>query len=135
MNKVSTYNLTISGSGGNIDLIGDDVDSNWDPDFGIIWLDMDTKLGPPYGTITINIFYINGKSTADISDVTISTQDAISGTGDELNGKHYHGGEDYKIVNIESNSDYISAEIADIPLEESTTGEAITVSGTFTAVK
>lgn len=94
---------------------------------------MDTKNSPPFATITINYFTYSD-SAATTNHVEISTQDALSGTGDELNGKLYEGGiVTFKI--LETGSNYITGEFKDTPMQEVNSGKAFLVNGTLTALK
>jgi len=91
----ATYNLKIkhvSGSGSGKILVGEKIDSNWDSENGIIWLGNDEK-NEPTGTLTLEIAspYTNtdGELVAYVGSATLSTQDKLTGTADELNGRTY----------------------------------------------
>jgi hypothetical protein len=81
------YKLYIAGK----ELIGDGVDSSWDPSLGIIWLGTDEN-NLPTGTLTIlidTIITVNGIKQAFIASATLSTVDALVGTAQQINGKTY----------------------------------------------
>lgn len=132
--NVAGYDLKMKGSDGSgIIVNGEDVESNWDSELGVIWLGMDEKNGPLYTTITISYVTIND-STATTRIIEISTQDVLVGTGDEFNARLYQGGiTDIKI--LETGSNYITGEFKDTPVQEVNSGDAYSVNGTFTALK
>jgi len=129
----ASYDITLKGSSGSVKIKGDGVDSNWDSELGLIWLGMDTKKGPLFATINIS-YILNSESTGTIRNIDISTQEAISGTADELNGKLYSGSL-FDIDSIDIGRNYITATFKEIPMQETTTDEAVTASGTITALE
>lgn len=150
----AVYELFVAGK----ELIGDGVNSNWDPSLGIVWLGTDEK-NLPTGTLTILIDSIaedaeNG-TIAYINSATLSTVDQLVGTGAEINGKLYHtldgdellGLTDLRFLwfdNVEIGENYIEGrigiydEFGDIaggwPMREATTGELIMLIGSFTSL-
>lgn len=148
------YELVIVGK--EKPLIGDSVDSNWDPSLGIVWLGTDEN-NLPTGTLTIfidTIITFSGEKQAWISSAILSTVDALTGTGEEINGKTYslltkaemlEMGAESGIQFLDSvvvGANYISGEIGrddqGLPtgwfMKETTTDEIIQLFGTFTAI-
>lgn len=143
------YELVIVGK--EKPLIGDGVDSNWDPSLGIVWLGTDEN-NLPTGTLTIfidTIITFSGIREAWISSATLSTVDALTGTAEEINGKTYilmEGVGESGIQFLDSvvvGANYISGEIGRDDqglqrgwlMKETTTDEIIQLFGTFTAIK
>lgn len=149
------YTLEISGY--KKDVRGYDVDSNWDSELGIVWLGTGEEYLPT-GTLTIfidTIITVSGEKQAWISSAILSTVDALTGTGEEINGKTYSlltkaemlelGAESgiQWLSFVEIGANYIEATIGrghdDAPPEgwfmrETTTNELVRVDGTFTAL-
>jgi hypothetical protein len=140
-------------------LIGDGVDSNWDPSLGMIWLGTDEN-NLPTGTLTIfidTIITFSGEKQAWISSAILSTVDALTGTAEEINGKTYFlldPDEMTELFEAESGvqwlnsvvigANYISGEIGywdehgdDYTgwyMRDAITGEIHMLTGTFTAI-
>jgi hypothetical protein len=142
----ATYNLKIkkiSGSGSSKILVGLNIDSNWDSENGIIWLGNDEK-NEPTGTLTLEIGspYTNtdGEQEAAIGSATLSTQDKIIGTADELNGRTYSFvGMDAYIVIDKIGSNYIEVKKIYIKMDRvlyynTDLPETIELTGSFTAI-
>lgn len=132
-------------------LIGDSVDSNWDPSLGIVWLGTDEN-NLPTGTLTIfidTIITFSGIREAWISSANLSTSDTLTGTAEEINGKFYilmEGVGESGIQFLDSvvvGANYISGKIGRDDqgiqkgwlMKETTTDEIIQLFGTFTAIK
>jgi hypothetical protein len=143
---------------GELELIGKNIESNWDPDLGIVWLGTDESILPT-GTLTIIIDTIvttSGIKQAWISSATLSTADKLVGTGPEINAKTYFslGGEEllgYGDANkqwidfVEIGGNYISGRIAIYDddsgdliggwlMKDAKTGEIHGLFGSFTAI-
>jgi hypothetical protein len=136
------------------DLIGDGVDSSWDPSLGMIWLGTDQN-NLPTGTLTIIIDSIVD-NIAVISSATLSTVDALVGTAVEINGKTYSlvGKDELQeefnfdvgiqiLDSVVVGANYISGRIglrdetglyAGWLMKETSTGENHMLTGTFTAI-
>jgi len=81
-------------TGDTTTLVGTDVDTNWDPDRGLIWLGTDDKLdGKPIGTVTafVSVDYSNQNKSVEVHDFSISKTDVRKGTADELNARLFRG--------------------------------------------
>lgn len=143
------YELVIVGK--EKPLIGDSVDSNWDPSLGIVWLGTDEN-NLPTGTLTIfidTIITFSGIREAWISSANLSTVDTLTGTAEEINGKFYilmEGVGESGIQFLDSvvvGANYISGKIGRDDqgiqkgwlMKETTTDEIIQLFGTFTAIK
>jgi hypothetical protein len=139
-------------------LIGENIDSNWDSELGIVWLGTDENRLPT-GTLTIFIDTIvasSGRNQAWISSAILSTADQLVGTGTEINAKTYHSlGKDELlgygdahtqwIDFVEIGANYISGVIVVYDddgdasggwlMKDTNTGEIATLFGTFTAIR
>ena len=145
------YNFVVAGK----KYIGENIDSNWDPEWGIVYLGTDEK-NEPTGTFTFFIDSLGtreGSTIAYLSSLTVSTVNVLVGTGAEINGKTYvpSGEKDRKPVlqNVEigvnkRGEDYISGEIGHIfegkfflnftTIKNIITGETVVFKGSFTAI-
>jgi len=135
----ASYMITITGSkdGPHI-LVGEDINSNWDQDNGIIYLGTDAS-NEPLGTITLRIGAITG-GEAPILHAVVSKTDVRVGTGAELNGRTFalpESGSTQKVENITVGSNYISGQVnlsleGDVPNSGDST-ESVNVTGEFVA--
>lgn len=132
--KTASYTITIEGGAdGTVQLIGEDIDSNWDESLGLIFLSTDDK-NEPTGTLTI-IISTPFQSMAFIESASLSTVDQLMGTGEEINGQLYNFNSGISsLENIVTGANYISGELINLPMINSSTQEEVMVSGTFTAV-
>jgi hypothetical protein len=136
----ASYMITITGSeGGPHVLVGEEVDSNWDQDIGVIYLGTDAN-NEPLGTVTLTIGNITAGEAPIISAI-VSKTDVRVGTGDEINGRTFFlpelGGLQ-KVENITVGANFISGEInlsleGDVPGSNAT--ESVTVAGEFVALE
>jgi hypothetical protein len=129
---------------------GINVDSNWDPDLGIVYLGTDKNILPT-GTFT---FYIKSIDTVNkvafLSGATVSTADKLVGTAAEINAQtyvmlseaemreHLEAEDGRQWINeIEIGTNYISGLIDDhgLWIKNVRTGEFSVFVGSFTAIK
>jgi hypothetical protein len=120
-------------------LIGDDVDSNWDPSLGLIWLSTD-KVHEPLGTLTLFIFFGADDKTATIASAVLSKTDHAIGTAAEINGKLYETEDGGNLGvgtlhEVERGPNYIRGKLKELAMTEVTSGESVKVSGWFVATK
>ena len=136
----ASYLITITGSeGGPHILVGENIDSNWDRDNGIIYLGTDDN-NEPIGTITLIIGTITG-GEANVIDAIVSKTDVRVGTGAELNGRTFflpEMGGTQKLENIKVGLNYISGTLnlsleGDVPYSDDPP-ESVAVTGEFVAV-
>jgi hypothetical protein len=152
------YDLIVMGGDGSKPLLGENIDSNWDPSLGIVWLGTDEN-NLPTGTLTIIIDTVvttSGLSQAIITSAALSTSDKLVGTGPEINAKTYlslskdellEGGAEHGFQWIDSvviGANYISGKIGsgkvddDVwepwVMKDANTGELAAFWGTFTAI-
>lgn len=152
------YDLVLGGIGGGVNLKGENVDSNWDRDLGIVWLGNDENRLPT-GTLTLLIDRISttsGISQAVISSAALSTADQLVGTGAEINAKTYLSlGEDELleygaehgfqwIDSVVIGTNYISGSLGSwvdddnleggLVMKDANTGEIKVLWGSFTAL-
>jgi hypothetical protein len=139
------YTFTIKGSAGGPHIIkGESVDTNWDPDLGLVYLGTDAT-HEPLGTLTITISKVENKQ-ADILTGVVSKTDVRVGTGSEINGRTFSlifpvgvGAATNKLDSVVVGSNFISAKF-EMSMERELywpedKPETVTVSGHFTAVK
>jgi hypothetical protein len=144
------YDLKI----GDYHLEGENIESNWDPSLGIVWLGNDEE-NLPTGTLTILIdtmFTSGGRTHARIASAALSHVDHLTGTGPEINGKTYFSPEKDElplfhvqgIDSVEVGEYFISGKLQtwgysgdNSPgwqMKDAQTGEMHTLTGTFTAI-
>ena len=156
----AAYELSIFGDSGYKKLVGKNIESNWDPDLGIVYLGNDESILPT-GTLTIiidTIITTSGKKQAWISSAALSTADKLIGTGTEINAKTFLslskdelqglGAEAHTqwIDSVEIGANYISGRIGHWGedeygevffgwfMKDANTGDIHVLSGTFTAI-
>jgi hypothetical protein len=114
-NGIGEYVLNIeviSGSGSSKTLVGEKVDTNYDPNLKTIYLGTDDD-NEPLGTLTLEIdspfTASDGNQYANVSSATLSTTDKREGTGGELNARLYKlkAGFEASLPIEELNSDFI----------------------------
>jgi len=143
------YELTLTGDGieGEMVLIGKNVDSNWDPDTGFIFLNTDEN-NEPLGTLTMNLavplpdapIWLERWGYVPVYDALASKSDVRVGTAAETNSRTYTkiDGDDKGMTEMKIGNNFIWAKV-DFKMERvlawpSDAPETVTLKGTFTAV-
>ncbi|NNF36314.1 MAG: hypothetical protein HKN68_19585 [Saprospiraceae bacterium] len=142
--EYAEYELSFAGK----QLIGEDVDSQWKPSIGLVWLSTDDKHEGSrdlFGTLTVNIgegVIMGTEKTRRILSAILSHTNKLRGTPMELNGKTYiHAPEasnnplDCEKLSIEvANRSFIKVGHICMTMQEIISGEIIKVTGSFTAL-
>jgi hypothetical protein len=123
-------------------LLGQDVDTNWAPEDGFIYLGADEQLqGKPIGTLTMTIAAPifdedEGLLLATVLDAVVSKTDARCGTAAELNAKLY-GLLSGEVFVLEIGANFING-FAELRMEKVSPRdgetELVDVTGPFTAL-
>jgi hypothetical protein len=139
--EIAEYEFSLSGK----QLIGQDVDSQWKPDDGLVWLSTDDKHEDQrelFGTLTLFIGppIFTGSEVLTVSSALLSTTDKLVGTGPELNGKLYSYMPESSTADCEhievvaATGSFIKVNYICMHMQEVNTGEVIKVRGSFTAL-
>lgn len=131
----ASYDLTIiKASGDTIRLIGENIDSNWDPSLLFVYCEAD-QVNLPTGSLSLNIAPPS-QSQAVVESGSLTSADALVGTGEELNARLYliPEGETRLLVNVVVGGNYFSADIDNMIMIDSQSDEEVTVSGSFVAI-
>lgn len=131
----ASYDITIiKASGDTIRLIGENIDSNWDPSLLFVYCEAD-QVNLPTGSLSLNIAP-PAQSKALVESGSLTSADALVGTGEELNARLYliPEGETRMLVNVVVGGNYISADIENMVMVDANSDEEVIVSGSFVAV-
>ncbi len=88
------YLITIDNitTGVKTSLIGEFVDTSWDPATGFIFLNTDDSTSGPIGTITMSVDIPNTRFNSEtISSILVSKSDIRKGTAAQLNAQLFEG--------------------------------------------
>ncbi len=130
------YNLKITGEDNyELELIGENIDSRWDPYGHTIYLGTDDN-NEPLGSLIMTVdSNLAVNKFCIIASASLSKTDVRVGTAGEFNARLYYIEPEQEFFVIELNQDLIHGELNDVSMKDANTGEFVKVNGWFIATR